>query len=571
MKFIFKLFILSLIIFAVPNLDAKKPTRAKTTTNTTPSRRHQNVNFQAINDSMLVLADNYAEAVVNKPEMGNTRLNMLKMYYEKLPSEAAKDSVRTKLFDFYVDYVEKENEQRAEAFKRCFTEIAPANDEHWGPIYATDLIVATQKVDTLMLKETIVNLEDYAQRMNFDYDEELIHAKRFLHYVRTRPPIRQVLAGDWVSEDLAYVVTENGEIQHLHESKGASNYANGLQYLKIFHKTFPRNKEEIKTLEKGFKNNESNLFAVRDSLDMDVVIKGDEYLNIDTHKFNQLMTDELGSDRITPKESGKLVKNLKNLNFYDNYRYVFPTRVIIDDLQYGAYIYWGHEKLQRNNPMVGTLLRQTGQTIESTLATVAAQASSSILGSLGGSIGGSLVNFGFNLLADKLMVSKNQIWSIEMTIRPENPYELTADIFIQYVVAKSNNEQPEVQTYTHRCKYYKWEPDDDVFFFKKRNSKIIRFQAAKILERKEMTKAEEKEKNKYANEFLKEWKESYDQEKKNIKEKEKANNDNDYALKELDAEKEKNQKRNIASEFNDIQLEKLRRKSLNYNRNNPKR
>ena len=124
-------------------------------------------------DSALIMTDDYATALTSKPEFAQTRLNILKNYYSSLPIDEARDSVRSRIYDFFVNYIENEKPQQAEAFLQCFTAIAPDTDHRLGPLYANELFLARERFDTIAVKNYINKLETYANRMNYDYDEDL--------------------------------------------------------------------------------------------------------------------------------------------------------------------------------------------------------------------------------------------------------------------------------------------------------------------------------------------------------------------------------------------------------------
>ena len=177
------------------------------------------VNIQAVVDSALIMADDYATAMAQKPEFAPTRLNILRNYYTALPSDAARDSVRSRIFDFYVNYIEDGKELQAEAFKHSFMAIAPDTDEHLGPLYANELTLARERFDTTAVKTNIDLLAAYATRMNYDYDDDLASSRKFLHTIRTRPHINDILPGVWVSERIAGYTDSLGNEFHLFPEK----------------------------------------------------------------------------------------------------------------------------------------------------------------------------------------------------------------------------------------------------------------------------------------------------------------------------------------------------------------
>ena len=168
----------------------------------TISNKSPIVNIQAVQDSIILLADNYADAMERKPEMANIHLNALKNYYALIPTSEAKDSARNKLFDFYVFYVGQDNEIRACDFKNCYLAIAKDDDENLGPMYVMDLAVAQDNFDTISVKKTVAMLENYARQLDVDYDADVQTANEFLYFMRNKRPIQEAMMGAWVCEDV---------------------------------------------------------------------------------------------------------------------------------------------------------------------------------------------------------------------------------------------------------------------------------------------------------------------------------------------------------------------------------
>ena len=122
-------------------------------------------NFELVMDSATILADDYAEAMANKPEMVKSRMNALKRFYAPYSAnKTVADSICNVIFNMYVDNIERDNIDRANAFKECFTEIADKDNEHYGPLYATELFLAQETSDTARIKELLPLLSDYAEK-----------------------------------------------------------------------------------------------------------------------------------------------------------------------------------------------------------------------------------------------------------------------------------------------------------------------------------------------------------------------------------------------------------------------
>lgn len=58
------------------------------------------IDIEAVQDSVLVMADEYAEALASKPEMAPTRMNLLKKFYKRQLREA-QDSIRSSIFNVF--------------------------------------------------------------------------------------------------------------------------------------------------------------------------------------------------------------------------------------------------------------------------------------------------------------------------------------------------------------------------------------------------------------------------------------------------------------------------------------
>ncbi len=158
--------------------------------------------INAVVDSALIMADDYATALSQNPQMAPTRLNALRNFGNAKPAEV-RDSICSRLYDFFVSYTEENKADHAKAFRECFMALAGADNPNLGPLYATELAMARGNTDTTTIKKYIPLLEEYATRLGYDYDDELDHARSYLHNIRTRRPIREAIAGVWVSEDVA--------------------------------------------------------------------------------------------------------------------------------------------------------------------------------------------------------------------------------------------------------------------------------------------------------------------------------------------------------------------------------
>ena len=66
-------------------------------------------NFELVMDSATILADDYAEAMANKPEMVKSRMNALKRFYAPYSAnKTVADSICNVIFNMYVDNIERD-------------------------------------------------------------------------------------------------------------------------------------------------------------------------------------------------------------------------------------------------------------------------------------------------------------------------------------------------------------------------------------------------------------------------------------------------------------------------------
>lgn len=433
------------------------------------------VNIQAVCDSVLLMADDYATALQMKPEFSTVRLNALKNYYMALPTTEAKDSVRHRLFDFYVNYVEQNRKEQATAFRKCYMAIAPGNDENCGQILAADMAQSRIDFDTAAVSTLIPQLEDFANRNNLDYDEELAEARSWLHWVRTRKPIQDILPGVWVSERIAEFNEDYSGWEGLSDE---SFLPSSLYVLKIRNLNSPVYREMLKTW--CFTN---------DSVNRKKILSGDyENLNLDVIKSK-------GSTRPLGGTALMGFKGIAPLDPYefeaynihtkldidpvdiagDTYllettsRYFLETtshskKVVTDDKAYGAYIFWGDERLKRGNPDIAAMGRQTVQTVQASVAGELSRSSHSKSEELAGNLITGFTAAGINAAIDALMVSKEKIWSVEVFVKMINPYKLKATIYCQLLKTASNSTQVKKEEKTFETYYYRWEPEDDARF-----------------------------------------------------------------------------------------------------------
>mgnify|MGYP001115929394 FL=1 len=400
-------------------------------------------NFELVVDSATILADDYAEAMVNKPEMVKSRMNALKRFYAPYSgNKTVADSICNVIFNMYVDNIERDNINRANAFKECFTEIADKDNEHYGPLYATELELAQERFDTTAVARYIPALYEYSARLDFDYDDVLSDAKIFLNNIRNRRPLRDALPGIWVSEDIAGVNTDKGK-KDSHEGK--NNWLNDCKIIQIRDCTNP-----IYASFNIPKDSITGLNIIRRSAsaqksygpDIDWCIIGDweqPAFNIQTEQQYEI-----------PQISFSSIDNAQ------------AKIIVLDNNCYSAYAFWGDESLKRNNAEIGSIIRQTTQNMQAVTSGHLSRNKYSNTERFAGNMASGLVGVGINSLVDAIMVSSDMIWSIEITFHMINPYCLEAELRSNTVVVKSNSTEEKINTYTHKAKYYRWEPEDNV-------------------------------------------------------------------------------------------------------------
>lgn len=405
------------------------------------------VNIRAIVDSALIMADDYATALIQKPEFAQTRLNILTDYYNTLPTDGARDSVRSRIFDFYVNYVESGKTQQAEAFKQCFTAIAPDTDEHLGPLYANELIVAQENFDTTKVKSELSLLENYSKKLNIDYDEAIHKAQDFLHFMRTKEPIQRALMGVWVGEgiykeyDYDYIITPLREAHHII------------------------------------------------AITKDMIMSAYPECDFITHYLNSFYTSP--SDCIAnPLFQKAKVKGLDIQGYPRN-------QIYFEDLR-GAYCLYTDQNIESFDPEYFAKVRQNMQTQVARTHGELARHKSSFGKNLGVSAASNgLLTIG-NSIIDRLAVSKANYWHKELNLHLVSPVKMTVSSFFQYNTVKSNS------SYVHKLvteepdyEYYKWKPGDEVFFIDEKGNHL--FIGSNSKEKK-------KERKNIVNEYQKEYK-----------------------------------------------------------------
>lgn len=452
MRTLGKIVLLSLLFFvSLANvINAANPRANK------PVVKPITVNIQAVVDSALIMADDYVTAMAEKPEFAQTRLNILKNYYTSLPTNAARDSVRSRIFDYYVNYIETGKAQQADGFKRSFMAIAPDTDEHLGPIYANELILSRERFDTTAVKTNIDLLEAYANRMNYDYDDDLTSARGWLHTIRTRPNINDILPGVWVSERMAGYTDSVGKTYHLLPEK--KWLINSLSVLRIRNSNSPIYDGMI--LNGKTKTDSARLDAIKSNVNIRekwTTVGGDIYGYIPMEPWempahNMMVPDKYDS---TPTPGSSYLLTAQDKEY-------ISQAFITDNEAYGAFIFWGDERLKRNNAEIGAIIRQTTQNSQALVAGHLSRSRYDFGSRLLGNFATGLVSSGINSVIDALMVSTDKIWQISTVIKVINPYKLEATIYAQLIISKSNKAEPEIYEYRDNATYYRWESNDSI-------------------------------------------------------------------------------------------------------------
>ena len=414
------------------------------------------IDIAATVDSAVIMADDYATALENKPEMAATRLNQLRNFAKGKPAEV-NDSICSRLYDFFVHYTEQDKTVSAQAFKDCFLALASEDNPNLGPLYATQLVIARETTDTATIKTYIPLLEDYAHRLGYDYDEELADARKYLRTIRTRRPIREAIAGVWVSEDVAGYFGENSWRGNYKEEFPLVGTLNIVQFRDTSNPIY----DNIQTcsLDSTYlatKNRGLDIIKLENRMDYVGWWYRDTYI---------LETWELPAHNMIPLDSAYISSackaRLSDLSGGNTFKQMNKQSVIDDD-SYSIYAFWGDEKLKRGDPEIAAMIRQTTQNSQAMVAGELARSKYKFGDRLAGNLTAGLVSAGVNSIVDAMMVSTDRIWSVEATFHMVNPYCLVADIYATMIESKSNSPEPKQYNYFHKSKYYRWEDSDNV-------------------------------------------------------------------------------------------------------------
>lgn len=420
------------------------------------------VDIEAVTDSALILADNYADALSQKPEFARTRLNALRKFYERQPA-VAQDSVRERLYDFMSGYMEDEREKRFNAFMDCFMAIAPENDLRLGPLYAMQLTQARERFDTIATKKFLPLLDEYARRMDFDYDEDLRKAEKFLDFMRTKPPINESLVGVWVGENICRRLDDK-YIQHPYKEGyvGIGGDMDDVRALATMHNIMVIYPNGIYPL--GTTVPFCDLHRIGYEVPSEVIdrIKKDENRmgyrlsevigGLKKEKYKSFL-NQIHGCFMFPGSKEKVEASIRSrfTEYHEDYRSV--------------YAFWSSEYIDSFDPVfIGNARQRLQANAAKAAGNLARKKVSTSKKLWGGAMVNGLNRMG-NTILDQLAVSTAIFWAKEMTIFQENPCKLTADLYVEVNRSKSNSGA--IRKFDKEFEgmgYYLWEPSDDVFF-----------------------------------------------------------------------------------------------------------
>lgn len=507
---------------------AAKPVNKSKKNTYVSHQNHVPIDLMAAVDSAIIMADDYAESLNNKPEMASVRRNALIKFAANRP-KVVKDSICSRLYDLFVTYTENDKTQRADAFKDCFLSLASPNDPNLGALYSTELSLACENADTIVLKKYIPLLQDYSQRLNLDYDTEIYNALDHLNHIRTRPPIREAIVGVWVSEDIAGVNMPDGKTYWVYPEE-KMNLINTTKILQIRNKdseVYKGNAKYIGMEGLGLKPDSLNnanidIIKQREGLSAHNILASTKwYLPIHAWElpaFNmQPHNQSYINDTSTNNYGAKFLSTTS-----DHRKEHYSRFVIADDNSYSIYAFWGDERLKRNNAELAAFGRQSIQTIQASIAGQLSRSKYDYGTQVVGNLTAGLVSAGLNALIDALMVSTDKIWSIETTLHLDNPNKLTAITTAQLIISKSNSTKPEVYARQHITHYYRWEPTDSIFFLPTSHHVYRPWSSDSFygtIELHSITKAEKELHKKSVKDYSKKWEKWYKDNLKELKQK----------------------------------------------------
>lgn len=428
------------------------------------------INIEASVDSALIMADNYATALATTPEMAPTRLNMFKSFCSSKP-QVVQDSICNRIFDFFAQYIESDKTERAIAFKNCYEAVASADNAHRGPLYAMELQEAIVNSDTIRINQYLPLLEEYASRMNFDYDDEINSAKVCKETIKNRKPINEELVGVWVSDEIMsipLIASMYGfSVGKVFNIMGGNGYAAATREVS--------EKDAIMTLNfiafgydpvkgyslVGFGDNNKGICMLQ---------------NNECEKYNL----NINKNKVNSKSSKR------------NPNWMYETiHMQTDNDARWLYALWGNEQLKKNNPEFSALLRQS---IQQTQAMVAGHYSRSKY-NFGDRVAANAIASGFsafgNWAIDHFSVSKEKIYSAEVNLQMQHKNKLKGRLDVVYTEVRSDTQIPKMKERNNEVTYYRWTPDDNVFFLTTLETFVPLFEPSKL----EMNRMKEITKN----------------------------------------------------------------------------
>lgn len=413
--------------------DRKKVTRPKNI-----------VNVQAVQDSAVLMADDYATSLVEKPEMAEFRLNLFKAFYNRQP-QIAQDSVRSKIYMMMANYIDGNRMDRGKAFKNCYMAIAHQEDERMGNIYAAEITLAYEEDDTVEIKRVLPLLEDFVRKTNYDFTTEISEAEDYLHYMRTRRPINEELMGVWVSENF---VKERPYRENVLKELFALDMVNGMTHEKNYHNlSHPyflsiTNDKILTCIVSCYKD----LSKVGYCVPQDIIAAG-KYKQQKSYLF----------DRLSPYGGLGLYK--------DDYYNTYPQVMQYDENLRSAYALWSNEIINSFTPDYYAQLRQNMQYRSAEVIGNTARKNVKMSTKIRAQAAVTAMDAISNSIIDRLTVSSAVFWVREMTLQQNSPNTLTVWAYTQYNRTRSNTGQTMTWDKDYDgVKYYKWEPEDSVFF-----------------------------------------------------------------------------------------------------------
>ncbi len=407
-------------------------------------------NFELVMDSATILADDYAEAMANKPEMVKSRMNALKRFYAPYSAnKTVADSICNVIFNMYVDNIERDNIDRANAFKECFTEIADKDNEHYGPLYATELFLAQETSDTARIKELLPLLSDYAERNGHDYADEINSAESFIKDYESRRPINEEIIGVWVGESIC------------HDKSYTPSF------MEAWVSDIDGNNEVKDRLSR-----KSHVLIITGSEAVPIYPNNVDYSEFPLVNYKVPQQKEC-LDNFRKKKSFYFdIASRPSWLYKESYYAAHPQVKQYDENSRSAYFLWANDELNGFNPDYYAMLRQQMQ--ESHASNLGELARKGVSISTKAKVqlaSGAMYSIG-NAVLDHLAVSTARAWVREMMVFYENPNALRVWVHFQFNIVKSNSPRVSQHESQNTILYIKWTPEDEVFFLSQNGAHI---------------------------------------------------------------------------------------------------